>query len=269
MESDQVEVDIVEKLPEVSVVKEQRRPLKKQASLPVQLSNAQNIETGNDIGKAIASSPKPVKSIVTNRSPNNNRRNLQKSKQQTAQSNAAYQNVNYSQLKQQPSNVFNRRQSSLIQFINKGPYSTKNFKIDKVQVLKSAFAKDLDIIYDAKASSIDKIRRILLSPQFNLIIILLILLDWIIAVCALLSDLFDDDRKTQFEEFAKFFSIGLLSLFILEVLLKIILLPGIFFRSKLELFDAFIVLTSFAFETVLILKNIEFHGVSSVLTMFR
>lgn len=268
MESDQVDVDIVEKLPEVTLVKEQRRPIKKQASLPVQLSNAQNVETGNDIGKAIASNS--PKSIVLSRSPNNNRRSSpSKAKQQTAQSNAAYPNVNYSQVKQQPNNVFNRRQSSLIQFINKGPYSTKNFKIDKVQVLKSAFAKDLDIIYDANASSIDKIRRILLSPQFNLIIILLILLDWIIAVCALLSDLFDDDRKTQFEEFAKFFSIGLLSLFILEVLLKVILLPGIFFRSKLELFDAFIVLTSFAFETILILKNIEFHGVSSVLTMFR
>lgn len=177
---------------------------------------------------------------------------------------AGFPRVNYTQINPRG---YKRRQSAIINFVSNGPYTTKNYKIDKLQVLKSAFAKDIDIIYDQDASRLDKIRRILLSPQWNLIVILLIIIDWLIAVCALLTDMFQEN--SLFEDFAQFFSIGLLSMFILEILLKIFLLPGIFFRSKLELFDAFIVLTSFTFEVILIVKNIDFAGVSSVLTMFR
>lgn len=185
-------------------------------------------------------------------------------KRLTRQQSTGFPDVPYSQLNPR---AFSRRHSAMVEFINNGPYTTKNYKIDKMRVLRSAFAKDVSIIYDENASRLDKIRSILLSQQWNLIIILLIILDWMVAVCALLVDIYEE--HTTFEELAKFFSIGLLSFFILEIFLKAVLLPGVFFRSKLELFDMFIVLVSFTFEAIMITKNLDFAGVSSILTMLR
>lgn len=164
-----------------------------------------------------------------------------------------------------------KQKTKLENFINHGPFTLKNIKIDKMEAFNLTFSKDLDIIYDESASKIEKIKGILLSPQLNFVIIILIILDWIIAVLELLTDLFKDKPQflNYFEEFAKYFSIGMLSLFIFEIILKILLLPGIFFRSKLELFDAFIVVTSFILEIVLVIKRYDFSGVVSVLTIFR
>lgn len=231
----------------------QKSVIKKQMSVPTTYTNVPTIEvTDYSVASSIAKKTATISRTSS-------------LKRLTRQQSFGFPIVPYSQIN--PHAFTRPYMQSLNEFINNGPYTTKTYKIDKINVIRSAFSKDLDIIYDDNASRMDKIRRILLSPQWNLIIIFLILLDWLVAVCSLLINMYK--AESMVEEFAKFFSIGLLSFFILEIILKILLLPGIFFRSKLEIFDTLIVVISFTFEIVLITRKLDFAGVSSILTMFR
>jgi hypothetical protein len=176
-----------------------------------------------------------------------------------------FQSYQYSHLIPQNISDTERQRRELKNFIRNGPYTPNNYKIDKVAVFFSTFPKIVD--ENDTAPRADKIRRILLSPQLNLMIIFLIILDWVIAVIETVIEMFDN--KSNFLMGFEFFSLGLLSVFIIEILLKILLIPGVFFRSKLELFDAFIVISSYSLEIMLITKQLEINEIGKVLTIFR
>ena len=145
------------------------------------------------------------------------------------------------------------------------------FKITKAEILKTTFEHNLDMIYDAKVSRLDKIRKILLSPQFDLVIIFLVIIDVISALGELVTDIFRDkgEFSEHFEDFVEYLSFTLVSLFVVEICFRAILIPKYFFRSKLECFDAIVVIVSFVLELLFILRQHEFNGMGSVLTILR
>lgn len=66
----------------------------------------------------------------------------------------------------------------------------------------------------------------------------------------------------------KYGALTILSLFIVEIFIKLFVDPRILLK-KLEILDAFIVITSFTINTFIIVRNIHVHSVSSLLTILR
>lgn len=147
---------------------------------------------------------------------------------------------------------------------------TSENQMDKARLIRHAFSANLDPIYDG--SLLEKIRFLLRSPQLNLIIIFLIVLDCIFAVAELIIYFVQDKHRRSalaLEEFIEYLSLAIASLFLIEILFKIIFTPKTFFRSKMEIFDSLIVITSFILEILFILKKHEFPGIGAILTIFR
>lgn len=147
---------------------------------------------------------------------------------------------------------------------------TSENPLDKAKLIRRAFSANLDPIYDG--SILEKIRFLLRSPQLNLIIIFLIILDSIFAVAELIIYFVQEKNRRSalaLEEFIEYMSLAVASLFLIEILLKIIFTPKTFFRSKMEIFDALIVVASFILEILFILKKHDFPGIGAILTIFR
>ena len=163
-----------------------------------------------------------------------------------------------------------RASKSLVQSLLSDDNEPYRKIIYKRKFLSMAFTNDLDKLYDTKMSKIEKLRHVLLSSQMNLIIILLILADLLIGVLELLSDLAEERYKVLelFEDFAELISITIISIFLLEILLKIFFLPKIFFRSCLEMFDFVIVTASLVLECIFLMKK-DYSGIGTILTIFR
>ena len=147
---------------------------------------------------------------------------------------------------------------------------TSENPLDKARLIRRAFSANLDPIYDG--SILEKIRFLLRSPQLNLIIIFLIILDSIFAVAELIIYFVQEKNRRSalaLEEFIEYMSLAVASLFLIEILLKIIFTPKTFYRSKMEIFDALIVVASFILEILFILKKHDFPGIGAILTIFR
>lgn len=161
------------------------------------------------------------------------------------------------------------QESPLRKFLRNGPYNEQTFKIDKTKAFKAAFSHDL--VYDSQSSFVDKLRNFLLCPQLNLIIIVLIIIDWSLAVIEMITDLIED--KSDFilflEQAIIYLSISILSIFLIEILCKIVLVPKLYLQSKLEIFDALIVFVSFGLELFFLINKHDFHGIASLMTIFR
>ena len=77
----------------------------------------------------------------------------------------------------------------------------------------------------------------------------------------------DETLKTVSEIF-KYMGLTILSLFMVELILKIVFLNKELLKSKLEIFDALIVLVSFGFEMVF-LKDDELEAIGQLTSIFR
>ena len=147
---------------------------------------------------------------------------------------------------------------------------TSENPLDKAKLIRRAFSANLDPINDG--SLLEKIRFLLRSPQLNIIIIFLIILDCIFAVAELIIYFVQHKHRRSalaLEEFIEYLSLAVASLFLIEIILKIIFTPRTFFRSKMEIFDGLVVTTSFILEILFILKKHDFPGIGAILTIFR
>ena len=77
----------------------------------------------------------------------------------------------------------------------------------------------------------------------------------------------DETLKTVGEIF-KYMGLTILSLFMVELILKIVFLNKEILKSKLEIFDALVVLVSFGFEMVF-LKDDELEAIGQLTSIFR
>jgi hypothetical protein len=145
--------------------------------------------------------------------------------------------------------------------------------IYKRKIFKQAFSNNLSSIYVSQSGgllALKKLRQILLSPQINLFIIFLIMIDWLIGVIELTSDLAEEKFKAfeKVEDVAEYVSITILCLFLIEIFLKMFLISKMFFTSFLEIFDAIIVIVSFVFECIFLTKK-DYSGIGTILLLFR
>lgn len=119
----------------------------------------------------------------------------------------------------------------------------------------------------------EKIKLILKSNKFHFIMIILVIFDIVCVLVQIVVDIIHKDFHNEiihlFEEIAEIFSLCILSFFLLTILANIILLPKSFFKSKLELFDALIVIVSFSLEIVSIAKKDTIRAVELCIIVFR
>lgn len=71
------------------------------------------------------------------------------------------------------------------------------------------------------------------------------------------------------ETFFKYFGLIILSLFVIEIICKIIFIPRELARSKWGIFDAIVVFTSFILDVILLKDKKILHTVSGLITLFR
>lgn len=122
-------------------------------------------------------------------------------------------------------------------------------------------------------SIVEKIRLIIQSHKFHLFLIALVVLDCICVIVQVILDIvskeFNDDVLHLVEEIAEVISVGILSLFLISIAFHMVFVPKIFFRSKLELFDACIVVISFALEIISIVKKDSVREIEAAVITFR
>jgi hypothetical protein len=120
---------------------------------------------------------------------------------------------------------------------------------------------------------VDKIRLILKSHKFHFILIILVIFDIICVLIQVVIDIIHKDVHSDilhiFEEIAEIMSLCILSFFLFTIFANIVFLPKSFFKSKLEVFDALIVMISFSLEIVSIAKKDSLRAVELGLIVFR
>ena len=125
-------------------------------------------------------------------------------------------------------------------------------RMTKDEILESIFGPALNLA-DANLSWPQKIRKFLTSNYFHIIVVVLVLLDSFCVTIELVIDMeASKDNKTVevVEKVFKFLGLTILTTFVVEIMLKFAFNRHEFLRSKLELFDAFIVIVSFVVDLV-------------------
>lgn len=161
---------------------------------------------------------------------------------------------------------------SIEMFLNSFP-STDGEYVDKeiFQTVNDIIKSDMGINKNMKL--IDKIRLVLKSHKFHFILIILVIFDIICVLIQVVIDIIHRDVHTDilhiFEEIAEIMSLCILSFFLITIFANVIFLPKSFFKSKLEVFDALIVMISFSLEIVSVVKKDSLRAVELGLIVFR
>lgn len=98
-----------------------------------------------------------------------------------------------------------------------------------------------------------KMRFILTSNYLHVAVIILVLLDSLCVTVELVIDLENTEKSEALRkagEFFKYLGFSIISLFVVEITIKIIFLWKEFFKSKLEVIDGIIVYVSFTLDLV-------------------
>ena len=94
----------------------------------------------------------------------------------------------------------------------------------------------------------DKLTHVLNTNKFQICVVSLVILDCLLIITELLVDLgvFEFSVTSPVPKVLHYISIGIVSLFLIEIALKVFCLRLEFFKTKLEVFDAVIVIVAFA-----------------------
>jgi hypothetical protein len=181
---------------------------------------------------------------------------------------------NEQQQQQQPKfNRYEKRKSKpwINRFLDIDEQYENAFKLNSFDVLKLTFKHSLDVIYRKDVSKIDKLRHVLQSSHLDLFIIILVILDCFSVMFELMADLKENKSKAWLlaEDCIEYLGITILCLFLVEIILKIVLIPRIFFRSKLEIFDAIVVVMSLVLEITFSIIELDYNGIGAVITILR
>jgi hypothetical protein len=122
-------------------------------------------------------------------------------------------------------------------------------------------------------STKEKLRLILNSTRFYLILIILVIFDIICVLALIIIDIIQVDFHNynihKIEHIAESISLFILSLFLVSFIFRVILIPKTIFKRKLEIFDAILVIASFSLEILLIVKKDSIYSFEIALITFR
>ena len=115
----------------------------------------------------------------------------------------------------------------------------------------------------------EKVRRFLRSNYVHIAVIILVLLDSFCVTIELITDLEDKSEKFKVvEDIFKYLGFSILCIFVVEISLKILFLFKEFIKSKLEIFDAVIVIVSFVIEVVFMNSDSPLAAIGKILFKF-
>lgn len=124
-------------------------------------------------------------------------------------------------------------------------------------------------------SSAEKLRVILQSHKFHLFFIALVVIDCICVIVQMIVDIVHKSvRDTEHlldrvEDAVEAVSIGILLCFLALIVLQAVLLGKAYLKSKLEMFDAFIVVVAFILEIVSCAKRDSVKEIEAAVITFR
>ncbi len=100
----------------------------------------------------------------------------------------------------------------------------------------------------------EKVKHILHTNKFQIVVICLVILDCFLVIIELLLDLrvfeLPDHENHVAPKILHYMSVAILSVFVIEIMVKLYALRLEFFKHKLELFDALVVIVSFVLDIV-------------------
>ncbi|XP_077995963.1 voltage-gated hydrogen channel 1-like [Glandiceps talaboti] len=131
----------------------------------------------------------------------------------------------------------------------------------------------------------DKLLAFLNHHFVQVAIVILVLIDVVLVLAELLIDLqmnnfsgecpclneteHEEGSSNDVSEILHYCSIAILSVFMVEISIRIYCMKLDFFKHKLEVFDAIIVLISFAFDIAYAISPETFHNIMGLLVIFR
>lgn len=147
-------------------------------------------------------------------------------------------------------------------------YSDPMLKMSKQEYLESIFGPSINYKSISERKTLrQKIRFILNSNYLNIAVIILVLVDSLCVTIELVIDLDSSEKSeslTLASEFFKYLGFSIISLFVIEITLKVAFLWRDFFKSKLEIIDGIIVYSSFILDVVF-MNNDELSAIGTVL----
>lgn len=141
-------------------------------------------------------------------------------------------------------------------------------KMSKQEYLESIFGPSINYKSISERKTLrQKIRFILNSNYLNIAVIILVLVDSLCVTIELVIDLDSSEKSESLKlasEFFKYLGFSIISLFVIEITLKVAFLWRDFFKSKIEIIDGIIVYSSFILDVVF-MNNDELSAIGTVL----
>jgi hypothetical protein len=126
---------------------------------------------------------------------------------------------------------------------------------EEITLKKLLFSHGLS--WDSTTSLRKKLRLILRSNLFHLTIIMLVVIDLIFVAAELtITAEREKNRNETTKDIFKYISLSILCLFMIEIVVKIFVLRKEMFKSKADLFDASVVIVSFAFDVTILIQYV-------------
>ncbi|KAI1882473.1 hypothetical protein AGOR_G00251120 [Albula goreensis] len=115
----------------------------------------------------------------------------------------------------------------------------------------------------------DSLRRLFSSDKFQIVVVILVILDAIFVLCELLMDLsiIKADQGRIAPQVFHFLSLALLTFFMVELAGKLFAYRLEFFRHKFEVFDAVVVVVSFVLDIVYVSSEDAFDGMGLLILL--
>ena len=182
-----------------------------------------------------------------------------------------YRNQSYSQLQLTIVEEEEERNptTTTITTTNEDDFNDNISKMTRKEYLETIFGPSLHI---NNLTLMQKGKHIMHSSYFHMFIVLLIILDSIFIAVELLLTAENCEGKNETLNFVtdifKYLGLSILSIFMIELLFKIIFLNKDIIKSKLEIFDAIVVVVSFVLELVFLGKK-ELETIGAIISLFR
>ncbi|KAK3576545.1 hypothetical protein CHS0354_011221 [Potamilus streckersoni] len=127
-------------------------------------------------------------------------------------------------------------------------------KVDENKDLTSSVNSDCEETKREFTSFRERLNFILHSHKFQIIVICIVIIDCLLVVAGLLFDLeiIKTSEHSEVPHILHYGSIGILGLFILELFARVYAIRLEFFRHKVEIFDAIVIIVSFILDLVFI-----------------
>ncbi|XP_038292573.1 voltage-gated hydrogen channel 1 isoform X1 [Canis lupus familiaris] len=113
------------------------------------------------------------------------------------------------------------------------------------------------------------LRKLFSSHRFQVIIICLVILDALLVLAELILDLkiIQGDKNNYATKVFHYSSFAILTLFMMEVFLKLFVFRLEFFHHKFEILDTFVVVVSFILDLVLLFQKHEFEALGLLILL--